>query len=346
MRVVDHQFHFHSDNNKQHPRKGESRLLLLLLYHPPPTMVLMSSQTPQKPESASSLPAPAFQLPSDFEENPSRYELWTLRLPTEVKLEDLDGCRLPVGEAEAGTVSFESNEKQYQMLWGDPVENGSFRLLVAQTKEAAAAESKDDSEDSDDSEKEPDRAGTQLYPSMQPFARHLNIIESLTSLEERQLAPTREEAPPAAAKGLRRAYVPVPPRMNLQRRWNMPGAVTKSQEVPETITPPPLRKLSEVDSVSAVAVAVPAPAAVVARASPPTEEDTGTVDAKDDIKPQAKRKSSETSPTEETTHSGGEHSIDSKEAKRAKKEAKKEKKEAKKEKKKARKAEKKTKKER
>jgi hypothetical protein len=301
----------------------------------------MSSQTPQKPESASSLPAPAFQLPSDFEENPSRYELWTLRLPTEVKLEDLDGCRLPVGEAEAVTVSFESNEKHYQMLWGDPVENESFRLLVAQTKEAAAAESKDDSEDSDDSEKEPDRAGTQLYPSMQPFARHLNIIESLTSLEERQLAPTREEAPPAAAKGLRRAYVPVPPRMNLQRRWNMPGAVTKSQEVPETITPPPLRKLSEVDSVSAVVV----PAAALARASPPTEEDTGTVDAKDDIKPQAKRKSSGTSPTEEATHSGSEHSKDSKEAKRAKKEAKKEKKEAKKEKKKAKKAEKKTKKE-
>jgi hypothetical protein len=303
----------------------------------------MSSQESKKRESVSSLTAPAFQLPSDFEENPSRYELWTLRLPTEVKLADLDGSLLTVGEEETGTAVARfsaSNEKQYQMLWGNPVENESFRLLVAQTKEAAAA-AEDDSEDSDDSEKDPDGPEAQLYPSLQPFRRHLNIIESLASLEERQLAPTRDEAP-AASMGLRRAYVPVPPRTNLQRRWNMPGAVTKSQAVPETITPPPLRKLSEVDSISA---AVVVGHAVVARASTPTAQEHAVDDHhhhhRDDEKPPAKRKSAEAFSKEEA-QSGSEHSKVSKETKRAKKDAKKEAKKAKK----AKKEEKKIKKER
>ena len=151
----------------------------------------------------------------------------------------------------------------------------------------------------------------------------MTVNEHFPSLGERTLAPAPEDAPPAVDT-LRRAYVSVPQRTNLRRRWQMPGArvTAKTDDNDAVLTkPPPKRKLSEVDT-SKPAAAQP----------------------NEDQKPAAKRKADETLAKEEKDGDASETESTRKAARRARKEAKKAKKEAK-EAKRARKEQKKMKKE-
>eukprot|EP00977_Amphora_coffeiformis_P022442 scaffold10861_cov180-Amphora_coffeaeformis.AAC.29 len=277
-----------------------------------------SSKTTKQHKEQPSFEIPTFQLPKDFERNPDRYELWTLRLPTDVPLDALEGVKV---NPQTDSVEIESNDKRYQMMWGNSVENESFRLL------ASSKNVKDDSDD-DDSEKSDDEKQTFLYPITRPFTRHINIMESSEKMDERKLAPTQEEAP-KAIDPLRIPYVPVAQRTNLRRRWQMPGSGIKNDNVvtKKKSPPPPVakRKLSGADQ-------TPKKSAAVAVKQEEEEEDA---------KPPAKRKLSETSITEGNGEGVGDKEA-KKAAKRAKKEAKAAKKEAKKEKK-AKKSEKKSK---
>lgn len=269
-----------------------------------------SSKTTKPSNEQTSFDIPTFRLPKDFETDPDRYELWTLRLPTDVPFDALEGVKINI-QKEA-SVEFESNDKRYQISWGDSVENESFRLL------ASSQNGNDDDSDDDDSEKSNGKKATFIYPITRSFSRHLNIMESLEKMDERTLAPTQEEAP-RAVDPLRIPYVPVAQRTNLRRRWQMPGSKMKKETtmVKEGSPPSPVakRKVSGADSISVVAAN--------------GEEDE---EERKDSKPPAKRKLSETSITEGSGEVVGDKEA-KKAAKRAKKEAKAAKKEAKKEKK-------------
>ena len=262
-----------------------------------------SSSSKAKPNYSN----PTFQLPSDFEKHPNRYELWTVRLPIEIPLSDLDGMHVPLNQDGGDEQVFESGEKRYAVSWGSQLENESCRLLVPPSKNAKPTNGDDFDDSSSEEEVEKQKEGF-LYPASRPFSRHLNINEHFASMGERTLAPPPQQAPPPT-DFLRRAYVPVPQRTNLRRRWQMPGArvveTKRSSDSGVPTKPPAKRKLSEVDTLKAS----PAP-------------------LQEEQKPAAKRKLSETSIQEETKDTADTESA-RKAAKKAKKEAKRAKKEAK-----------------
>ena len=260
---------------------------------------------------------PAYQLPDEVEKDPNRYELWTVRLPIDMTLTDLDGTSVQLEGSKKSR--FELKDKRYEACWGSQVENESCRLLVQPSKSTTENNNnkatRSDSDDSSEDETEQQKEGF-LYPSSRSFSRHLIINEHFTAKGERTLAPAADQAPPSKDP-LRLAYTHVPQRTNLHRRWHMPGArvETKRREDDPSapIMPPPKRKLSEVDTV---------------KPPPPLVQEQ---------KPQAKRKLAETS-IKEAQEDSTDRESDRKAAKRAKKEAKKAKKEAKKEAKEAKKA--------
>lgn len=274
-----------------------------------------SKATKEQKEEHSSFGIPKFQLPEDFHRDPDRYELWTMRLPTDVPLEALEGIRLHQQE---DSIEFEADKKKYQITWGNQVENESFRLLASSKKDDADSEDDDSSRDSED-EKE-----TFLYPVTRPFSRHVSITESFAKMDERSLAPTREEAP-KAADPLRIAYVPVEQKTGLRRRWQMPGSRIKNDMAVANIAPPPAtkRNISQVDQSTGASWSSAAAA---------SEEE-------EDAKPQAKRKLSDTS-LARRNETVDIKEDDDKEAKKAAKRAKKEAKAARREAKKAKKAKK------
>lgn len=205
------------------------------------------NKTAANKATLSANPTTTFRLPSDFEQDPDRYELWTLRFPADVSLQDLNGVQIQLEKDEH--VQIESNSKNYQLTWGQRVENESMRLLVAKSQLQKDEDEDSHSSDSDSDEVDNDNHNESfLYPITQSFSRHINIVESPATLDERALAPTLEQAPPPVDV-LRRAYTPVAQRTNLVRRWQMPGArVTKAEPDPLLEKkPPPKRKLSEVD---------------------------------------------------------------------------------------------------
>lgn len=162
------------------------------------------------------LDPPTFRLPSDpagaQKNGSSRYELWTIRLPASVNIEDLEGCSLQLNQPTTATTTpgyFESNGTNYSLQWGHAVEHESFRVLVP----LAHPNDDDDSSSDDDDE----NGKKFLVPVPAPFARHLNAVTAVTA-SETDLAPRLDQAP-AAVDPIRRAYAHVPQKTGLKRRW-------------------------------------------------------------------------------------------------------------------------------
>jgi DNA-directed RNA polymerase I subunit RPA34.5 len=197
------------------------------------------------------LDPPTFSLPSDLsgDSTSSRYELWTIRIPSSVDLLDLQDCRLTVplsttttttttmtsalrignlpssNDNSTSTDCFESNGSKYTFTWGHAVENESFRVLVPSKQKASALEDEDD--DDNDSTTETTSRDKSLVPCNIPFARHLNIVQTMSSSEQ-DWAPRCGPAP-AADTTVRRAYGPILQKSGLKRRWvPLGGGVTES----------------------------------------------------------------------------------------------------------------------
>jgi hypothetical protein len=213
-------------------------------------------------DADSALDPPTFSLPSDFldhnctggggdtttttttttstsscgNSNNSRYELWTIRLPSSINVLDLQDCRLTVPlSLSANTTSsnnsttattttdcFESNGSKYTFTWGHCVENESFRVLVPlKRKKAGTASSEDDDDDNDDNDSTTETSRDKsLVPCHIPFARHLTIVQQIMSSEQ-DWAPRCGPAPDADADTteVRRAYAPISQKSGLKRRW-------------------------------------------------------------------------------------------------------------------------------
>ncbi|KAL9189286.1 hypothetical protein ACHAXT_011776 [Thalassiosira profunda] len=169
-------------------------------------------------------------------------EVWLLRAPAHLDVPALlDGVALDVDpRAQSGGIlaAFQSDGSEYALRAGDAGEVANVRLLV---RDEAGSDDSDDEEE-DDAE----------LVAHRPFHRQVHLTALLSGQtggepSELALAPSREAAPkPALDKSgngsvdhMRLAYVPVPQRQGLKRRWNMPGSNVQAAAKSALYTSPP-----------------------------------------------------------------------------------------------------------
>lgn len=160
-------------------------------------------------DTEETLDPPKFRLPDNF--HPERFEVWTLRLPRDFDLADLDGARFPLSNEDAVDFASKRGNQKFTLQWGDARESECFRMILPRPD--------DNNEDSDD-----DDDGTFLYPADIPFVRHATILPAIEQKTQFQLAPSIENAPPA--QNVRHSYAPVPQKQGLKRRWTPLGGNT------------------------------------------------------------------------------------------------------------------------
>lgn len=208
-----------------------------------PKQTTKPKEAPKPPPSAPKiLDIPNFSLEEKTFDS-SRYELWSIRLPTSMPIQDLDGCELavpasasrivPCGSVAADTsedakpVSFTAKDEQkYSFRWGHFVENDSFRVMLPKEEEG---EDEEEMQDTDPSSK-------YLRPSSVSFQRHINVVYHTEEVSETKLAPGITNAPkPSLQEGMkmRIAYESVPQKSGLKRRWMPLGSKTSTQVVAE-----------------------------------------------------------------------------------------------------------------
>lgn len=192
--------------------------------------------------TAASIEPPTFEAPPD---NNSNYEIWCLRAPAHLDVSEiLNGVTLDLNtkalnnNTEASSSSSDNDVdtsnyinatlarfkadkdgQDYELTIGDTSEVSHLRLLVP------------DKESNDDDTKK-------LKAHKSAFQRYINLTSATMAnvQDELALAPSRETAPrPAfgdldttngAVPAMRLAYVPVPQKQGLKRRWAMPGSST------------------------------------------------------------------------------------------------------------------------
>mmetsp|Transcript_14771 Transcript_14771/g.32100 ORF Transcript_14771/g.32100 Transcript_14771/m.32100 type:complete len:243 (-) Transcript_14771:1152-1880(-) len=174
---------------------------------------------------------PSFEPPN----NDSDTEIWLLRAPAALDVSALlNGVTLDVDpqslqlQSSSSTSNnilsiFKSDESEYALALGDANESVNLRLLVP------------DKSNSD---------GNELLPYHRPFQRQIHLTSVMscqgannagdTSNVQADLviAPSKDVAPKPAfgqsgngsVDAMRDAYVPIPQRQGLKRRWVMPGS--------------------------------------------------------------------------------------------------------------------------
>ncbi|KAL7436329.1 hypothetical protein ACHAXM_005127 [Skeletonema potamos] len=179
--------------------------------------------------TSKSINPPTFRVPTDS----SNYEIWCLRAPAHLDVSEiLNGVTLDVNtkllDSDAADTSshqtinttlskFKTKQdgQDYELTLGDASEINHLRLLLP------------DNEDDDTNTKK-------LKAHNTAFQRYINLTCVTTNAqEELVLAPARENAPRPAfgevgingsVPAMRLAYVPVPQKEGLKRRWAMPGS--------------------------------------------------------------------------------------------------------------------------
>lgn len=189
--------------------------------------------------TAASIEPPTFEAPPD---NNSNYEIWCLRAPAHLDVSEiLNGVTLDLNtkalnqnrseesdddvdtsnniNATLARFKVDKDGKDYELTIGDTSEVSYLRLLVPDKK----------SNDADTKKLKAHKSAFQRYINL-TCATMANVQDELA------LAPSRETAPrPAfgdldttngAVPAMRLAYVPVPQKQGLKRRWAMPGSST------------------------------------------------------------------------------------------------------------------------
>lgn len=162
------------------------------------------------------LDPPTFKLPSDFEENPDDYEIWSLRVPVRFDMSSLDGTILNLNLTEKdkkgkdiGVTSFEIGENKYSLNLGNSAETENIRILTAL-------------EDDDDEDNEKG-----MIPLKVQIKKHFNLVHIPKSkTKDIDLAPSVERAPHVdmPAIQMRIPYSKIDQVKGLKRRWQVPGA--------------------------------------------------------------------------------------------------------------------------
>ncbi|KAL7529556.1 hypothetical protein ACHAXR_003028 [Thalassiosira sp. AJA248-18] len=193
---------------------------------------------------------PSFEPPNDDSDN----EIWLLRAPAHLDvsallngatLDVLDPQSLQSSSATAASNNtilsrFKSDDNlDYALALGDATESDNLRLLVPTS-----------SDDGDD-----------LLMPHRPFHRQVHLTSVMsgsagdnssnnTQATDLTVAPAKENAPKPAfdqsgkngsVDSMRHAYVPVPQRQGLMRRWAMPGSKIR-KACPSAIFSEPMKK--------------------------------------------------------------------------------------------------------
>jgi len=137
------------------------------------------------------LTPPSFELPDNMDD----YELWTVRLPSSVNVESLQGVELDMSRS-ASLGTFQADDADYTLSRGAAFENEQFRLLL--------------------------RDDNFLRAHERPFDGHVNVNAAIGDMVDTELAPRLETAP-TPADTIRRSYSHVPQVSGLKRRWMPPG---------------------------------------------------------------------------------------------------------------------------
>jgi hypothetical protein len=188
------------------------------------------------------LPAPGDEidhLEDGDSDDEDRYELWTIRVPSTMKISDLDGVQFDMDAVTNSKTAdgMKINDGKFVISLGETVENENYRVLVPKKKtDADNDDDGDSSVDSEDSRKKlaDNLSKYLLRPSSKAFAKHFNVESNLVAKKtEAQLAPL--DGPEPVDDVLRHAYSHIPQRKGLKRRWMPLGAPQSSQDVPETL---------------------------------------------------------------------------------------------------------------
>ncbi len=191
-------------------------------------------------------PAPMDHMDSDDED---RYELWTVRVPVSMKVEELNGVTIDLNALRNGRM--ELSDGKYVLSQGESNENETFRVLVPESgkNSDSGSDSNSDSDsssfsDSDDEDEAKKKKKSEnknnnkflLYPSRKGFSRHLNIHKNLLERKtEAELAPSK--GPDPVGCKLKHSYSHIPQRKGLKRRWMPFGNTQKAIEIdPKLIT--------------------------------------------------------------------------------------------------------------
>ena len=200
------------------------------------------------------LDPPSFDLPSDYEDNPSDYELWAMRVPIDFDMSLLNGQTFPMKDLEKiqnmaetvltsfhiddndddsadGRLRVGSNENGpvYNLSLAQPNESQSFRILTSKEKggKRSDSDSNDDESDDDDSNDDEENEKKQMIPIPVEFSRNLNLVEMTHSkVKDLDVAPSMDRAPKVnlVKEKMRIPYVKIDQKTGLKKRWNVFGS--------------------------------------------------------------------------------------------------------------------------
>ncbi|VEU40326.1 unnamed protein product [Pseudo-nitzschia multistriata] len=177
---------------------------------------------------------------NDDDDDSDRYELWTFRVPSEMKVSDLNGVEIDL-EAIASNKQgggMKINDGKFTIHMGETVENKNLRVLVPNEQDD---DEDDDDDSSSSSNSDSDESGGAkksdtkdnkffLHPSSRAFSRHFNVhAGGLSRKTEAELAPL--VGPKATDDVLRHAYSHIPQRTGLKRRWMPLGAPQSARDI-------------------------------------------------------------------------------------------------------------------
>jgi len=170
-------------------------------------------------------------------DNDNRYELWTVRIPVGMKIDELNGVEINLKALQTGRM--ELNNGKYVLSQGESNENETFRVLVPDGDDSDDDSSNSDSNSNSNSNK------FLLHPSRKGFSRHFNVHKNILERKtEAELAPSKGPDPIGCT--LKHSYSHIPQRKGLKRRWmplgNKQGAIAidpkfvtlKAEKVPKT----------------------------------------------------------------------------------------------------------------
>lgn len=193
------------------------------------------------------LDPPTFELPSDYHENPSDYELWSLRVPIVFDLSQLNGQMVHIQNLENSTKSkrsginhsavgpeailtsfqIESNIEEddlprtYNLSQCQQNETQSFRILRSKKQKG------NDDDDDEVSSRSNDGHNKEMTPMPITFTKNLTIVETTHSnVTELDLAPSIYKAPKVdlEKEKMRIPYVSIDQKSGLKKRWNVFGS--------------------------------------------------------------------------------------------------------------------------
>lgn len=190
------------------------------------------------------LDPPTFELPSDYHENPSDYELWSLRVPIDFDISQLNCQMIHIQNLENSTKSKKSGVKHsaigpeailtsfqiesnieddlprtYNLSQCQQNETQSFRILRSKKQKG--------NDDDEVSSRSIDGHGKEMIPMPITFTKNLTIVETTHSnVTELELAPSIYKAPKVDLEKEKRRipYISIDQKSGLKKRWNVFGS--------------------------------------------------------------------------------------------------------------------------